>query len=229
MKITGIQKNTLLDYPGKPATVLFTQGCNFKCGYCHNPQLNKIQAEKIFDEKEFLEDLKKRKKIIEAVVITGGEPTIQKDLPKFIKKLKDLGFLVKLDTNGSNPTMLKDLIKSGNLDYVAMDIKGPISKYKLITNSNTNLNNIKRSIQMIIKSGIDHEFRSTILPFFHTKKDIQAMAEMIKGTKKYYLQKFITQDELVSPAFKTAKAFTDKEMKSLCAVAKKIVGHCEVR
>lgn len=224
-----MQKNTLLDYPGKTATVLFTQGCNFKCGYCHNPQLNSVIAEKFLDENEVLKDLKKRKKIIDAVVITGGEPTLQKDLLKFIKKLKELGFLVKLDTNGSNPKMLKEGIKKNIIDYIAMDIKGPYEKYKLITDSKINLNNIKRSIRLIIKSGIDHEFRSTILPFFHTQKDIKAMAEMIKGAQKYYLQKFLSQDELVAPAFKTAKSFDDKKMKRMASIAKKIIGHCEVR
>ncbi len=230
MKISGIQKNTLLDYPGKTAAVLFTQGCNFKCPYCYNPQLNSVKAEEVFDEDEILKDLAQRKKIIEAVVITGGEPTLQKDLGKFIKKLKDLGFLVKLDTNGSNSKMIKNLIKKDILDYIAMDVKAPLSKYSIVSGRpKCNVKNIKKSIKIIMNSGVDYEFRSTILPFFHKQKDLIAMAKLIKGARKYCLQKFLPQHELVSPAFKTAKKFSDKQMKRMCSAVKKYVEQCEVR
>jgi pyruvate formate lyase activating enzyme len=229
MKISGIQKNSLLDYPGKIATVIFTQGCNFKCGYCHNPSLNDISLKPEFFEEEILKYLAKSKKITDAVVITGGEPTLQSDLIKFIKKIKNLGYLVKLDTNGSNPEMLKKILKNKLVDYVAMDIKGPIEKYKLIVGVNCNLKNIKKSIKLIINCGINYEFRSTILPFWHKKNDIKNMAELIKGSQKYFLQRFETRDELVSPAFKTAKTYTKKEMKKFEKIAKKIIEHCEFR
>jgi len=229
MIISGIQKNSLLDYTNKISTVLFTQGCNFKCGYCHNPQFNNLKKIAELDEEKVLKYLDKSKKIIDAVVITGGEPTLQKDLINFIKKIKKLNYLIKLDTNGSNPIMLKKIISENLIDYIAMDIKGPLEKYKLITNTNYNLNNIKKSIKLIIKSEIPHEFRSTILPFWHKKNDVKKMAELIKGSQKYYLQKFEPRDELVAPVFKTAKSYTKKEMQSLAKVAKKIIGHCEVR
>lgn len=229
MKISGLQKNSLLDYPGKIATVIFTQGCNFKCGYCHNPQLNDISFKPKFDEVEVLRYLKKSKKITDAVVITGGEPTLQKDLIKFIKKIKKLGYLVKLDTNGSNPEMLKKILKNNLVDYLAMDIKGPLEKYKLIVGVNCNLKNISKSIKLIIKSGIEHEFRSTLLPFWHKKADLKKMTEMIKGAQKYYLQNFETRNELVSPTFKTAKSYTRKEMEGLAKVARKIIKNTEIR
>lgn len=230
MKITGIQKHSLLDYPDKVSIVLFTQGCNFKCGFCHNPQLNSIKdIDKAYSEKEIFDLLTKRKKIVDAVVITGGEPTLYKDLPKFIKKIKGLGYLVKLDTNGSNPKLLRKIIKKKLVDYVAMDIKGPLEKYKSITNTNCSLKNIQRSIKLIMKSNVGYEFRSTLLPFWHQSKDIKNMAEMIQGAEKYYLQKFISRNELLSPVFKKAESFNSQQLKRLAVVVKKIVGHCEVR
>ncbi|MFC1622466.1 anaerobic ribonucleoside-triphosphate reductase activating protein [Patescibacteria group bacterium] len=230
MNISGIQKKSLLDYPDKISTVLFLQGCNFKCGFCHNPTLNNVSnLEKVLDNSKILDYLTRSKKITDAVVITGGEPTLQKDLIKFIKKIKDMNYLIKLDTNGTNPKILKKIIKNNLVDYAAMDVKGPLEKYKLITDTNSNLKNIKQSIKIIIKSKTPHEFRSTILPFWHKRSDVKKMAKLIQGADKYYLQKFISRDQLVSPTFKTAKSYTKKEMESLAKVARKIIGHCEVR
>jgi len=188
MQIAGLQKTSLIDYPNKISTVVFTQGCNFRCGFCHNKEL--VTFDKTTDqflEKDVLAFLKKRQNIIEAVVITGGEPTLQKDLISFISKIKKIGFYIKLDTNGSNPSIIKKLLKLKLLDYIAMDIKAPFSSYQKLTNSKINISKIKNSISLIIKSDIDYEFRTTMMPFF-TIDDIKEISMIIKGAEKFYLQ-----------------------------------------
>ena len=162
MLVGGLQKTTLLDYPDKVAATIFTIGCNFRCSFCHNPEIVKGIA-RVTSNNEILKFLKSRKKLLEAVCITGGEPTIHRDLPGFIQKLKSLGFLVKLDTNGTNPTMLKKLMKTGQVDYVAMDIKHRFSKYKDITQIDEDLTIYKDSIEVLINSNIDYEFRTTVI------------------------------------------------------------------
>jgi pyruvate formate lyase activating enzyme len=160
MNISGMQKLSLIDFPGTPAAVIFTQGCNMTCPYCHNPQLVYPHLfEACISNEEILNFLKKRQHLIKGVVLTGGEPTLQKDLAKFIKLIKDLHFLVKLDTNGANPTVLKDLIEKNLLDFIAMDIKSPAEKYNLFFKGD--LDTIKQSIKIIQSSGIKHLFRTT--------------------------------------------------------------------
>ncbi len=229
MKISGFQKNTLLDYPGKTSALIFTQGCNFRCGYCHNPE--ELNFNKKIDnlEKEVLNYLQKRQGKLDALVISGGEPTMQPDLENFIKKVKKMGYLVKLDTNGSNPKKLKKLITEKLIDAVAMDIKAPLYKYALVVGANIDVKKIEKSIKIIINSGIEHEFRTTVLPFFHQKRDIISMARLINGAQKYYLQNFIVRTNLVNPIFKTAKSYSKKELESLARTARNIIGHCEVR
>ena len=182
-----------------------------------------------FSEEDIFALLDKRKDLIDAVVVTGGEPTLQKDLVAFIKEIKKRGYLVKLDTNGYQPKILSQIIDQKIVDYLAMDIKGPFYKYSKIVETKIDTDKIKKSIELIIGSGVDHEFRSTILPFWHKKKDIEEMANMIRGTEKYYLQNFIARPDLVNPAFQTAKSYEEKDLKRFAKVAKKIVGHCEVR
>jgi len=236
MQIGGLQKLSLIDYPGKIACAVFLIGCNFRCGYCHNPALvlpEKIKKQPKISEKDFFDFLKKRKRLIEGVVITGGEPTIHSNLPDFIKKIKKLGYLVKLDTNGTNPEMLRKLIKEKLVDCIAMDVKAPvgakiqkskaktqndnlkfnITKYNIITGVKKDLNKIKKSIEIIKNSDIDYEFRTTIIPTIHTKEDILQIAKDISPAKKYYIQNFKTEKTL-DPKFKKIKPFTEKQLKS---------------
>ena len=187
--IGGIQKTTLVDFPSKIASIVFTQGCNFRCGYCHNPEIHDFKHESKYKTEEFIEFLKTRKGKLDGVVITGGEPTLQSGLYDFIKQIKYLGFAVKLDTNGSNFNIIKKLINDNLLDYVAMDIKASFDKYDKIIGVHCNIENIKKSISLIINSNVDYEFRTTIINEFHTLQDIFEIIELI-GNSKYYLQNF---------------------------------------
>ena len=159
--IGGLQKTSLLDFPKKIAAIVFTQGCNFRCGYCHNAELLDFSAEPKVKEEDFFDFLTKRKGKLDGVVITGGEPTVQSGLKEFILKIKDLGFEVKLDTNGTNPKVLSELLQI--IDYVAMDIKAPFTKYGMIAGVNVNIENIRESINLIISSNVDYEFRTTVV------------------------------------------------------------------
>lgn len=185
MLIGGLQKTSLLDFPGKISAIVFTAGCNFRCGYCHNPELiNQIAA-----VKDVYEFLKLRAGKLDGVVITGGEPCVQKDLPEFIKSIKALGYAVKLDTNGSFPGMLEKVLP--DLDYAAMDIKAPLEKYSKITNVEVNTDNILKSINLIKNSGVDYEFRTTVLQSQLTFDDFVNIGELLNGSKRYILQKFV--------------------------------------
>ncbi len=188
----GLQELTLIDYPGKIAATVFTVGCDFRCYYCHNPELvlpEKIKITPTLSEQEILNFLQGRKGLLQGLCITGGEPTLQSDLPNFIQQVKALNFLVKLDTNGSNPRMLKELIQNKLVDYIAMDIKAPLDKYTLVTGVEVNLENIKESINLIRQSAIEYEFRTTIAPGL-TAQDILEIVPLIEGTNNYYLQVF---------------------------------------
>lgn len=201
MLIGGLQKTTLIDYPGKIAATVFLIGCNFRCPFCQNPELvlpEKIKKQPKITEKEFFRFLKKRKGLLEGTCITGGEPTVQPDLPGFLGRIKKLGFLVKLDTNGSHPKMLEKLIRQKLVDYVAMDIKAPLRKqqYEKATGTKVDLARIKRSIAMIKNSGVDYEFRSTIVPGIHAKEDILQMARDIAPARAYFLQNFRPEKNL---------------------------------
>lgn len=230
MKIGGLQKTTLLDYPDKIACIVFTIGCNFRCGYCYNNELvTKTDKATIITEEDFFQFLGKKRKILDAVVITGGEPTLHKDLPEFIKKIKNLNYLVKLDTNGTNPIMVKKLIKQKLIDYIAMDIKAPLPKYEKVVNVKVDNKKIRLSINLIMNSGLPYEFRSTILPSLHSKEDIAIMAKLIKGADKYFLQKFRAGKSHIDLNFSQAKSFTDKEMREFAGVCKKYVNQCQVR
>ena len=188
MKIAGFQKNSFVDYPEKIAAVVFTQGCNMRCGYCHNSMLiNDEKKENMISEEEILEFLKKRKNLLDGVVVTGGEPTLQKSLEEFIRKIKALGYPVKLDTNGTNPLILKSLIDKKLVDYVAMDIKAPFIKYNDICCSTINIENVKHSIEILLQGKVDYEFRTTLAPELD-QEDINEMVKMITGAKKYVLQ-----------------------------------------
>ncbi|SET67277.1 pyruvate formate lyase activating enzyme [Natronincola peptidivorans] len=189
MRIIGHEKTSFIDYPGKICTMYFVASCNFQCGYCHNEPIVKGQGERI-DEEEIFAFLEKRKKYIDAVCISGGEPTLYASLYNFIKKIKEKGFFIKLDTNGTNPHLLQTLIDEKLIDYVAMDIKAPFHKYEMITGGKVSIENIKTSIDMIRGSIIDYEFRTTICKELLTEEDILEIAGYLKGSKRYYLQNF---------------------------------------
>ena len=207
MLIGGLQKLTLIDFPGKVACTVFLSGCNFRCPFCYSPELvlpGQIKNRPGISEKEFFDFLKERKNLLEGIVICGGEPTSDKKLPVFLKKIKKMGFFVKLDTNGSNPEMLKKLIDKKLIDYVAMDIKGPKRKYGQIAGTKIDIEKIQKSINILkdLPAGrqgtVDYEFRSTIVPSLHTKEDIIEMAKWIKGARRYYLQAFLPGKNLNS-------------------------------
>lgn len=212
MIITGLQKLTLLDYPDHVACIIFTQGCNFKCPFCQNSTLIGFNlSDTIISENEIFEYLEKRKKILDGVVITGGEPTIQKDLKSFITKIKELGLKVKLDTNGYNPSLLKELLDEDLIDYVAMDIKNCIDKYSMTVGLNRiKIDNILESIALLKTSRIDYEFRTTIMKEYHSIDDIKEVISLIGTDCKYYLQNFKDSDNVLD---RNLHGFSNEELK----------------
>lgn len=219
MKLAGLVKSSLIDYPGKIAAVVFTQGCNFRCGFCHNPDLISFepQASSIqYEEKEVLDFLKTRVGKLDGVVITGGEPLIQSDIEEFISKIKSLGFAVKLDTNGSNPEKLSKLIDEKLVDYIAMDIKGTLSNYPDIC-AYSNKKVIQKSIEIIMKSGLDYELRTTVLPIYHNIDDFKEIGELISGAKLYTIQGFRPQITL-DKSLANASSFSDSQLAQISDV-----------
>lgn len=212
MKISGFQKLTLLDFPDKLSCIIFTQGCNFKCSYCQNSSLITHKCGDVIDENDIFDYLKKRRKIIDGVVISGGEPTIQKDLYEFVIKIKEMGFLVKLDTNGSNPTVLQKLIDENLLDYVAMDIKNIFEDYEEIIKTRVNIDNIKKSIKILCDSDIDHEFRTTIIKNIHDISKILEICSYFSKGEKIYLQNFEQSDGVID---KKLISFSKEELINL--------------
>lgn len=225
MNIAGVQKVTLLDYPGKVACEIFTQGCNFECPFCQNSSLIPITNTGEFSEEEIFEYLNLRKNILDGVVITGGEPTVQKDLKSFIKKIKDLGLLVKLDTNGGNPKVLQELIDEDLVDYVAMDIKNIFNKYNITAGKKINLDNIKKSIEILKASKIDYEFRTTIIKEMHSLDDIVSICKLV-GNAKYYLQNFEDSENVIDHSL---HGFSREELLFIDKYLKDVFPNVEIR
>lgn len=225
----GIQKFSLVDYPGRTSAVLFVAGCNMRCGYCHNPELvlPELFAEKL-NLSEIYEFLEKRRFQLDGIVITGGEPTLRKDLPNLCKKIKSMGFLLKLDTNGTNPTMLTELIDEHLIDYVAMDVKGPLDRYSEVTNRTINTQDIIKSIQVILSSGIQHEFRTTVVKEQLSSGDFKKIGKMVKGAQLYYLQRFVPAKTL-DPTFSQRTPSDDGEMGRAKAIMEEYVDVCRIR
>ncbi len=239
MQIAGIQRLTLVDFPGHVAATIFTRGCSFRCGFCHNPELVlPDQFAPLLSEKQIFDFLESRYGKLTGVCITGGEPLLQPDADKFISYMKALGFAVKLDTNGSFPDRLEKIIKDGDVDYIVMDIKSPLSKYAATVSSsqlsiynqfsNEKLkSNIRKSISLIMNSGIDYEFRSTVMHPVHELADFEQMGEMISGAKRYYLQNYKKTKQINDSG--EYFPFTDAELRQASKIMKKYVGEVGIR
>lgn len=209
MLIGGLQKTSLIDFPKKIAAIVFTHGCNFRCPYCHNPELVSSCHETL-DENYIFDFLKTRKGKLNGIVVTGGEPCLQKDLIAFLKEIKNFGFEIKLDTNGSEFNVLEKIIGEKLVDYVAMDIKAPLEKYEGVARTNVNIQNIQKSIKLIMSSGIDYEFRTTVTRELLDVDDFFDIGEMIQGANKYFLQKFLFS-KVLDESFKKASSFDEEE------------------
>jgi len=231
MKIGGLQKTTLIDFPGRVAATVFLVGCNFSCPWCYSSEIvlpEKIKDHPTLPEKEFFKFLKERKGLLEGVVICGGEPTINEDLPSFIKKIKKMGYLVKLDTNGSNPKMLEGLIKKKLIDYVAMDIKVPKGRYKEVLGDKIKVEDIEKSIKILNNSKIDFEFRTTIVPTIHQKGDILEIARWISPAKKYFLQNF-RAERTIDPAFVEIRPYPQEWLLEVQKIIAPFFEICQIR
>jgi pyruvate formate lyase activating enzyme len=227
MKIKGLQKQTVLDYPSKLACTVFTFGCNFRCGFCHNPELVVDDGRPEMKQEDIIEFLKKRKDFLDGVCITGGEPTLNKELPNFISKIKELGFLVKLDTNGTNPKMLEELIDKKLVDYIAMDIKAPLEFYDTVTNVKVNKADIQKSVDLIRKTK-DYEFRTTVVPGLFNEEHARLIGEWLKGSNKFYIQQF-RGIKTLDKNFVGKKPFSKEELIKFCNILKPYFKTCEIR
>lgn len=231
MLFGGLQKTTLVDYPGKVAATVFTVGCNFRCPYCHNPELvlpELIKKQPKITEKEILDFLKERQKLLEGLCITGGEPAIQPDLIDFVKKVKDLGFLIKIDTNGSCPDVLDNLIKGKLIDYVAMDIKAPKEKYEIFSEDEDIIEKVDKSIELLKQDKIDYEFRTTLVSGILDEQDILAIVDWIKFASNYYLQRF-HKGKVLDEKLQNAKPWSEQMMKQLLKKIKPYFSECRLR
>lgn len=258
MVIGGLQKFSLLDYPGKISAIIFTQGCNFRCHFCYNPLLvgpkvsDNIEDKELSPEKkekdhtssdssynsqhfeQIKEDdlfrfLENRAGKLDAVVVTGGEPTLHKDIRAFIAKIKKMGFLIKLDTNGTDPDKLKELIDKKLINYIAMDVKAGLDNYQKVVDVEIDFKKIEKSVKIIIASGLPYEFRTTVVPDLVGLEDIKKIGKMIKGAENWFLQNFKSDTDLVDNNFKKQKGYTEQEMMMIKKEAEKYVKNCEIR
>lgn len=227
MLIKGFQKLTLLDYPGKTACTVFTGGCNYRCPFCHNAGLVTKMDTEIIPESEVFNHLKKRQGILDGVAISGGEPLLQGDIEEFLKKIKELGYSIKLDTNGSFPDKLKSIIDNGLCDYVAMDIKNSKERYnETVGIDKFDISLMEKSVEILMNSDVQFEFRTTVTKNFHTVEDIEKIGEWIKGTEKYYLQNFVDSGNLIDC---NVEGVSKEEMQLMLEKIKKYVPAAEIR
>jgi pyruvate formate lyase activating enzyme len=228
MNIHGFQKLTLLDYPGKVGATVFTAHCNLRCPFCHNSFLvTDIHNEDRFSEEEILEALSKKAKILDGVCITGGEPLITEDTIDFMLKIKSLGLLVKLDTNGTFPERLKKAVEIGACDYVAMDIKNSKEKYaQTVGIENLDIGGIEKSVSYLLEGHVEYEFRTTVVKEFHTMEDIEKICEWIKGAKSYFLQNFVDSGNLIG---ENMHSHDKKELEKMAETARKYVQSVGIR
>ena len=226
MNIQGYQKLTLLDFPGKMACTVFTGGCNFRCPFCHNASLVNDPLCYTSSADEVLQYLEKRKGILNGVCITGGEPLLQPDIIDYVKKIKAMGYLVKLDTNGYSPERLKELLDTNLIDYVAMDIKASKENYPKATGIDIDIEKIEKSVELLKNGSIPFEFRTTVVKGIHSVNEFKLIAEWIKGTKKYFLQKYKDSGDILGNG---CDAFSDTEMEEILSLVKVIIPEAEIR
>jgi pyruvate formate lyase activating enzyme len=231
MILGGLQKLTLIDYPGYIAATVFTVGCNFRCPFCHNPELVERGTWNVERklEKDFFEFLETRQGKLEGVCITGGEPTIQPDILEFIRKIKSLGYKVKLDSNGARPDVLRTLFREKLLDFVAMDIKNTWEKYDQTTKSKVDIERIRLSVDLIRSSGVDYEFRTTAVPGLHKEEDFDKIGEWLKGSKKYVLQAFEDKGKILDPNLKKITKNKKLDLEKIVGKIEKYFGKVEIR
>lgn len=229
MIIAGLQKFSLIDYPGKTCAILFTRGCNFRCHYCHNPELvipqqyaQEIPLDYLFDF------LISRQGKLDAVEITGGEPTMHFDLLEFLAEIKKLGFLVKLDSNGSRPEVLQRIIQSRLVDYLAMDVKAPLEQYRKTIVTPVSAEKLQQSIQLIMNSGVEYEFRTTIVKSLLSLDDLRSIAQTLKGAQRYFLQRF-RPGTVINATFNNEESYTKIELAELAQELGQYVTFCGVR
>lgn len=229
MELVGFQPLSLIDYPEKLSCIVWTLGCNFRCPFCYNADIVFGREENLqhIDEDEFFSFLEKRKRFLDGVVITGGEPTLQSGLPRFIKKIKKRGFLVKLDTNGTHPEVLKELISRELIDYVAMDIKAPLERYEELVNARVDQERILESINLI-KQVPTYEFRTTVIPNLIDVEDIEKISELV-GKVKYVLQQFEPKSTTIDPSYTDKEPYSEQILQEMCKIAKKHVQNCKIR
>lgn len=223
MIIAGLQKTSLVDWPEKICSTVFIAGCNFRCPFCHNPELvlpEQIEQLEPMSENELFTALVERKRFIDGVCITGGEPLLSPDIVKLLHKLKEKGFAVKLDTNGSVPTLLKKLIDEKLVDYVAMDIKAPKERYAEATGVNSNMKLVEESIKILKESGIGYEFRTTVVKGLLSKDDIKGIGSWLAGSDAYYLQAFIGTEKTLDPAYYQRKSYTPEDLNDMMGSVK---------
>ncbi|MBQ9860255.1 MAG: anaerobic ribonucleoside-triphosphate reductase activating protein [Clostridia bacterium] len=226
MNVQGYQKLTLLDFPGRTACTVFTGGCNLRCPFCHNGGLVRTPLAEPNRTAEVLTFLSRRVGILDGVCVTGGEPLLQPDLLDFLKQIKDMGYAVKLDTNGSLPDRLAAALQSGLIDYVAMDVKSSPAGYPLATGSDADPSVYDRSIRLLRQSGIPHEFRTTAVGGIHTPADFAAIGEWLRGTERYFIQRFVDSGNLLGAGY---TPFSDEEMAELLNQVKPYIPHAEIR
>ena len=227
MNICGLQKTTLLDFPGHVAATIFTGGCNFRCPFCHNSDLLEFNRTPLFSEEEILKFLAKRRGILEGVAITGGEPTLQPDLREFILRIRELGYKIKLDTNGSRPDILRALCEEGLIDYVAMDIKTCKERYSEVTGIPfLRIEGIIDSVEFLKQGTVPYEFRTTVVKELHSAEDFTRIGSWIQGASRYYLQNFTDSDHVLVPGF---SSYSKQELVSFLEIVKPYVGFAELR
>lgn len=228
MKIGGLQKTSLLDYPDRISAIVWTVGCNLRCPFCYNTQLV-YEKTGLIPEEELFDFLNHRKGKIEAVVLTGGEPLLHKDIVEFSSKIKQLGYLVKVDTNGTFPDRLKHLLEEGLADYIAMDIKAPKQKYDTLAGVNVEISKIDESINLIKKYALDYEFKTTIVPGLLDKEDIIDIARWLKGAKKFYLQQFKSDTPVISSDLQQISPYKNSYLEEIIHQITPYFSFCSVR
>jgi len=230
MVIGGLQRFSLIDYPGKICAIVFTQGCNLRCPYCHNPELvdTKSAGLRAVSQDEVMSFLEARRGKLQAVAITGGEPLLQSDIGEFLSSVKSLGYLVKLDTNGSFPSRLETILKANAVDYIAMDIKAPLDKYEQVVRRSIDTGRIFSSIKLIMDWGSEYEFRTTVVKALLDKDDFVGIGEMIRGSRLYVLQRFVAS-KLLDDRFLDAETYPEDELSSIRSLMESYVEQCIVR